>query len=321
MGDWEALAEEQLGVLSRSQALGHGLTRRRLQRLLTQGTLERIYPSVYRLAAIPRQFPWALVAARLWSGNKAVISHQAAAALWGLEDFSKDVVELSGTRALAPPPALTYHHVRRLPRADLSKTKGLWATSVERTLLDLVGAISPTGVTERQVERAFGEALRRKMTETRLLRWCLERNRRRGRTGCELFAELLRIREAYGVTDSPLESDFGHLIRRAGLLEPVRGYTVIESNHFLAKVDFAWPEKKLCVQVHGSSVHRQQTTWEKDQQVENTLQAHRWTVLKVTHRMLTQSEASLAALLRRELSHASPASPLAPSAPSYALTT
>lgn len=298
---WEAVAGGQHGVMTRAQALQAGLTPRTLQRMVVRGQLERVFPAVYRDPRAPAAWPWRLVAACLWAPEPAFVSHQSAAALWGLEDFSRERVELSGTAAADAPPGVRYHRVRPPHRRDLTRIRGLPVTTVERTLLDLAGQVVTRGFKERLLERAFDEALRRKMTTTDRLGWCLERSRRRGREGVRLFGELLEIRTRYGETESPLESDFGYLVRRAKLPQPIRNLDIVEEDCRLARVDFAWLDRKLCVQTHGAQAHLQRDTWENDQLVENRLQAHGWRVLKVTWRMMTGQQATLLRQLRQEL--------------------
>jgi hypothetical protein len=287
--------------VTRAQAINSGLTAKQIERLVTRGQWSRVYPAVDRVSTSPLVWPAPLWAAQLWAGKNAVISHHSAAALWGLSDFSREAVELSGTKSLTPPPGIDFHHVRGLPKADLARTKGLAITTIERTLLDLIGAVTPEGFTERLFERALDEAINHQRTKPELLRGCLKRNRKRGRENLKLFSDLVAIREKYGATKSPLESDFAHFIRVSGFPEPMRSFFVTNRHAFIAEVDFAWAERKLCVQVHSASFHTQRKTWETDQLVENQLQAEGWRVLKVTHRMIENDAPALLSLVRAEL--------------------
>ena len=58
----------------------------------------RLYPAVYRVAGVPETWRQALMAACLAWGDGAVVSHIAAAALWGLVGFEPGRVELSVPR-------------------------------------------------------------------------------------------------------------------------------------------------------------------------------------------------------------------------------
>jgi hypothetical protein len=288
----EALAKvaaDQFGHLSREQALACGLTPRQIAWRVLNGTWERVFPRVYRVAAAEQVWPGRLVAAHLWAGPLAVFSHQSAGALLGLADFSKEAVELSGERILHPHPGIVLHRLRApLSEADVALGTGLPVTSVERTLLDLSIDAEAGKFSERYLERAFDEALRDGLTRFDLLGFCRDENRKSGRS-VKLFAELLEVRENHGVTDSPLESDFGYLVRKWQLPQPFRGHFIVDNLRLVAKVDFAWPDLQLCVQTHGGALHREKKIWENDQIVESELSLRGWRLMKVTwQQMITR---------------------------------
>lgn len=294
-GTWQRLAASQHGVLSRRQAERSGLTRGRINGLMRRGEWAVVYPGVYRSTAAPSAWPQALMAAALWAGPGAAISHQAAAALWGLEGFWRSRVEVSGVGVQAPPRGVTLFRVRRLDRADITVRQGIPVTAVARTLLDLAGVVPG-----RVLERALDEALRRRMVAANEVRWCLDRNGRFGRRGVGALQALLEERDGQAANDSALETDAAALFRAERLPAPIRNYDVIENDCFLARVDLAWPRQRVAVQAHGG-VHRQPRNWERDQVVESQLAAAGWRVLKVTRRMLDGAPSDAAALVRQAL--------------------
>lgn len=297
MSDLETLIKEQHGHLSRDQAVALGFKSTRIAMCVQDGRWVRVHPSVYRVAWVEPSWLGALVAATLWARGRAVISHQAAARLHGFSDFERNLVELSGTAKLKGPDGVGYHEVRNLPPGDVTAKEGIPVTTVERTLHDLTTtADTPEGIIERYVERSFDEALRNKETTITRLKWCAESNEAKGRPTA-LFRELLEIREKYGVTDSPLESDFAYHVRKAGLIQPYRGWLIIHNYRLVAQVDFAWPAYRVLVQVHGGDIHRQKKTWENDQRVENALTSFGWTVLKVTDDLMKNARPWLIAQL------------------------
>jgi very-short-patch-repair endonuclease len=301
LNDLETMIEGQAGHLSRDQALAHGLKPWRIETCVRDGTWVRVHPSVYRVATYEASWRGAVMAAILWAKGKAVISHQTAARLHGLSDFKGPLVELTGTAKLTGPGTVRYHEVRNLPRGDVTALDGTQVTSIERTMLDLcASANTPAGIPERYVERAFDEVLRDKLTSTGRLKWCLQDNVDRGRS-TRLFRELREVREHYGVTDSPLESDFAYQVRKAGLAHPVRGHQIVYNYRLVAQVDFAWPAYRFCVQVHGAATHLQKKNWENDQRQENDLTHFGWNVLKVTHEQLKTASAWLMAQVGSQL--------------------
>ena len=236
------------------------------------------------------------MAASLWARGTAVISRQSAAALWEFENYWRTRVELSGTSNLSPPPGVVYHRVSRLAAADVTVRRGIRVTSVARTILDLAAVVSP-----RTLERTLDEALRRQIVTLKGLRYCIERNGRRGRSGIAHLEVLMTERYQQRAPDSPLETDVAALIRESGLPPGIKRYLVTEGDYVIAEVDLAWPRKKVAVQVHGSSFHRQPRTWENDQQTENQLQLHGWIVVKITARMLAEAPEEIPSVIARAL--------------------
>lgn len=294
--DWQQLAAQQHALLSRSQALSLGITRRQIDGLLRRGSWIRCHPRVYRLAAAPRTWQQAMMAASLWADGKAAICGRSAAALWELEGYWRSRVELCGRCQRSPPAGVLYHRVRQLKRADVSVRWGIRVTSVPRTILDL-----STVVSARTLERTLDEALRKRLMTLDEMHHCLERQSPRGKEGIARLKALLEERRDQLVPDSAFESDVARVLREHGLPTAVKRYRVVEGNHSIAEVDFAWPSRKVAIQAHGASFHRQPRTWEKDQRVENELQLHGWFVAKVTPRMLKEEEENWVELVRRAL--------------------
>src|SRR5688572_27356705 len=74
----------QFGVFSREQALRAGMSRSAIQGRLASGRWEAMFPGVLREPGSPRTWHQLLAAAWLATGERGVISHRAAAALWAL---------------------------------------------------------------------------------------------------------------------------------------------------------------------------------------------------------------------------------------------
>src|SRR5688572_24198920 len=77
------LFASQHGVVTRRQALAHGMPAHRIDHLLKVGRWERAHPGVYRLFGSSATWHQRLLAACLAAGDPAVASHRAAASLWG----------------------------------------------------------------------------------------------------------------------------------------------------------------------------------------------------------------------------------------------
>src|SRR5258708_5677602 len=110
-----AVAAERHGVFSRAQARACGMSLATIDRRLTSGVWERLYPGVYRLAGAPATWQQALLAACLALGADAVVSHRAAAALWLFPGFAQRGIELSVPRGRWRMRGLKVHRPVSLP--------------------------------------------------------------------------------------------------------------------------------------------------------------------------------------------------------------
>jgi G:T-mismatch repair DNA endonuclease (very short patch repair protein) len=94
----------------------------------------------------------------------------------------------------------------------------------------------------------------------------------RARTVCGL---------ADGLAGSPQESRLRLLIHRSGLPLPVAQFRVMDGDRFIARVDFAWPDRKVVVEYDGLW-HAESGQFARDRRRLNELRAAGWTVVFVT---------------------------------------
>ena len=71
------------------------------------------------------------------------------------------------------------------------------------------------------------------------------------------------------------------LLHRSRLPDPVAQYVVRNDDGFVARVDFAWPDRRLAVE-HEGRWHGERQNVAKDRARLNRLTAAGWTVLFVT---------------------------------------
>jgi len=138
------ILEAQHHVLSRAQAAAHGLTDDAVAARLHARRWQRLHPGIYSTRTGPPT-----VAARNWAallacGAGAVLSHQTAAALYGMPTSdSRSHVSVPADRHLSAPAGVVVHRSRRLA---VSRHPVLTPprTRVEATIVDLIGA-APSG--------------------------------------------------------------------------------------------------------------------------------------------------------------------------------
>ena len=82
-------------------------------------------------------------------------------------------------------------------------------------------------------------------------------------------------------TRSALEQRFLAQLAAAGLPKPV---TDLAEGRF--RLDFAWPEQRVCVETDGWTFHGHRLAFERDRNRDAELAARGWTVLRFTWRQL-----------------------------------
>jgi very-short-patch-repair endonuclease len=106
---------------------------------------------------------------------------------------------------------------------------------------------------------------------------------------------------ADGLAASPQETRLRLLIGASGLPAPVAQFRVVDARGFVARVDFAWPDRKVAVEYDGLW-HAEDKQFAKDRRRLNKLRTAGWTVVFVTaadllrpEELIAQIEAALAA--------------------------
>ena len=272
-------AAHRHGVFSRAEALTFGATRGLIQRRVATSVWDVLYPGVYRLAGAPETWRQRLRAACLVAGQGAVASHRSAGLLKALPRMPEGIIEVTvpNSRRLRRP-GIFVHQTGALVSSDVTVVDAIPVTTVTRTLLDLAAVVSAD-----IVEECLDDALRRGMTTVRRIRRRLEELDPRGRAGLRNFRRLLDARDGTGaVPRSALETRFLREVRRARLPLPVRQYQIRHENRVVAVADFAYPDRKIAIEVDGYRWHSGRRRWEHDLERRNALTALGWRVIHVT---------------------------------------
>jgi len=167
-----ALAARQFGVVSRLQLLAAGFSDRAIRRRLEAKRLHRIYAGVYAVGhpRVCREGRW--LAAVLACGEGAVLSHRSAAALWGIRDYDGRI-EVTARHAHRRGSLLVARR-SSLERDEITAHRGIPATTVERTLVDLGAVLEP-----HQLDRALREAEYLRVVDFAELERLLDRHTRK----------------------------------------------------------------------------------------------------------------------------------------------
>jgi len=279
------LAEAQWGVIARWQLEQCGLSAAAISRWATSGRLQRIYPSVYVVGHRVLCTEGRLLAAILYAGPGAALSHVSAASWWDLVPYLPDTVHVSSPHRRRSLRGVRVHHTKHANRV---MHRGLPVTPVAKTLVDFA-AVAPV------------ERIRKAVAEADFLRLldldAIDALTGVGRAGSAKLRRALALhRPEYARTATPLEDLFLDLCRRHRIPFPevnvkVCGY----------KVDGLWRQERVVVEVDGGDGHGTRAQMERDRERDLALRAGGYRVHRYTWRQVKTRHRAIAADLRRAL--------------------
>ncbi|WP_344026466.1 hypothetical protein [Pseudonocardia kongjuensis] len=133
------LVTAQDGLVTRAQALAHGLSRDVVDRRLAARRWEPVHPRVYRDPAGPTSERARIRAAVLWAGDDAVLTGAAAAWCWGLLATAPAEVTVTVPRCRAPRSRAGIRVRRRdLDPADVAGHAGMAVAAPALAVLETV---------------------------------------------------------------------------------------------------------------------------------------------------------------------------------------
>jgi very-short-patch-repair endonuclease len=227
------------------------------------------------------------MAAILACGDRAVLSHRSAAALWRmLPKRSQDPVDVTVvSRHSRRHSGITVRKTGAIERDEVTRLRKIPITTPARTLLDLAAQLSA-----RELEQTLAQAERRHLVTHSKLLALLARYPRRA--GTPKLRELLGGPEHPALARSEAEEWFLALVRRADLPVPevnvpLHGY----------EIDFLWRDHCLAVEIDGFAFHGDRSAFEADRRRDADLAAHGIQVMRVTWRQIAEEpEATLVRL-------------------------
>lgn len=266
----QRLALRQLGLFTRAQAVGAGADHNVVARRKAAGSWIEVLPGIYRLSAYPRSWEQTLFEGVLYIGRGAVVSHLAAAALYGFDGVPPrpDPHISVPTRCQKRlPPTHTLHVASDLLRSDRAKIGPIPLTVPARTVVDLAGVIEDADTLELIYESARTKGF---LDDDRLVRR-LASISRRGKPGVARLRALLQRRDAE-VKDSTMETLFCQLIRDLGLPDPVLHFAIHdEQGNFIAEVDAGYPHLSLFWELDSWRHHGQRRRFRIDRHKRNRI--------------------------------------------------
>lgn len=169
-------------------------------------------------------------------------------------------------------------------------------TTATRTLLDVGSFLS-----QKRLEEALDSALRQRLTSLHRLRAGVQRLGGRGRRGPGALAKLLDERGELVPTDSVLETRLSRLLRRHRLPQPQRQVEVRDQRGVIGRVDFAYPELKIAIELQSYRWHSGWAAQRSDMERLNRLQGLGWMIIQLTFEDLEHRPAQVARRIREAL--------------------
>jgi hypothetical protein len=254
----------------------------------------RLFRDIYACADLPVTHKLRAQAAAGLLVPGAAVTGRSAAALWGLP-----VAEPYDDVELTVPPGSTVCRVpglavrrRLLDPGDVTEHRGVRLTTGAATAVDL----ARTGSLDEAVVM-IDRLVQARVTDLDGVRTAAARASGRG---CRQVREAAAL--ADGLAGSPPETRLRLLLHRSDVPRPVAQFTVRDAAGFVARVDFAWPDRKVAVEYEGAWHGESPQQVDADRDRLNRLTAAGWTVVFVTAADMRRPQrvvARIAALLAR----------------------
>jgi very-short-patch-repair endonuclease len=266
------IAARQYGVISVDQLESLGIHRQGRATRIRAGLLHRIHRGVFAVGhpGLSTEGRW--LAAVLACGPDAVLSHVSAARLWRLlpqprarNGESLPPVHVTVTRDGRNRPGIRVHRSRTLDPSQTTRSEGIPVTTPSRTLTDLRRTLP---------QPQFAAALR----QAEFLRLPIEDVPELDRTRSELEARFLGLCRRHRLPKPEVNSRIGPFV-----------------------VDFAWPGRRLIVELDGYRAHGTRSAFEEDRERDLRLRRQGYEVVRLTWRQLADHRGAIASTLRRLL--------------------
>jgi very-short-patch-repair endonuclease len=265
------------GVVSRAQIRRLGISSSALGRLVGSGSLTRVGTGVFTDPSRPANPKTDLRASLLAAGRGAVVSHRSAAWLWKLVDAAPRPPSITVPHGRHLDRTLTTIHYTRNPPIHRSQ-EGFPVTDPARTLVDLAATVSG-----KPLDALIDRALALGLISAQRLDAVTQPQTGRAQPGVRNLRRRLVLR---GQVDVPmasvLEAHTARLLRR---LQEAHGIPFPRAELRVAggryRLDYAWPEVGLAVEVDGYVWHASAEQLRHDHDRRNQL-AMNWTILTFT---------------------------------------
>ena len=295
--DLARVAATQFGVLTAEQLDLAGFSSTKVSYRVQKGWLLRLPGGVLALAGSADSWHRRASAAALAaSRHGGAASHRTAARLWDMRSVDDELeVSVRYPKQLRLPEVIVHRSVDLLPD-DITWFEGIPVTTIERTIVDL-GLVFP----EKEVLRILSHAIATRLVTSGDVRRMRKRVGKSGRDGAGVAGRCLDL-----IPDLAVEAESGAEVLFLALCEtfdlPVpspQHPVVVGWKHY--RLDFAYPLKRVFVEIDGAAYHSSLTQIAADGGRQNDLVASGWHPVRFTYRQLRDSPDFCVDQLRRTL--------------------
>lgn len=284
------LAGRQLQLITVSQLLECGMTRRAIYSQDHLGNLHRIHRGIYAIHPPPHGRDQRWLAAVLACGPEALLSREPAAAVQGFLEVASMIPHVTSPSGRGRRREGIVVHEGTIDPRDRRRVGSIPCTSADRVLVDL----APTR-DEAEIERLLVAAESRRLVKRGRLAELIEE--RRGLPGIGRLASVLALEPA--LTRSEMEAMFVPVWRLAGVPRPRVNHAVaVPTEPRPLHVDLAWPEIKLAVELDSQRFHGDWERAERDRERDQALALAGWVCHRFVRRAVVADPAHVAARIR-----------------------
>jgi very-short-patch-repair endonuclease len=276
------VAEQRNGLVTRDQLRSLGLSYQGIGRLTRSGLLhpvrDPVLTRVFQVEPGMLDFEQRALAVCL-EDDGVTISHGTAAQLWNLRRAPRNQLEVVvGHRSKVSVPHLLVHRSNRLDERDVThRVDGMRLTSPARVLFELAGVLDVSAL-----RSAAEDALNRRLVSPESLHDVGERLLGRGRRGAKVFRELLELHPGdQPPVGSEDELAFEAALHRAGFY-PVRQYPLALPGGQKVRLDFAFPEERVDVEIDHWQWHLDRAAQQRDKARDVAMSRLGWISLRFT---------------------------------------
>jgi hypothetical protein len=254
-----SLAARQYGIVTREQLTELGYTDHMVDHALRIGRLQAWHRDVFAVGHGGLSPHGLCKAAVMFRGEGALISHQSAIWLWGLERRLEVPVHVTVPRRGPVGAAIGLHHCPSLRDEDFAGTEKLPVTAVPRSLLDYASTAK-----QYRLEAAIDRADRLEILDSVAIDRIVDEAR--GHPGREPLQNAMTIYREAGFTGPSGEKRMLVALAELGVSRPL-------VNNFIEghEVDFYWPDERFAVELDNWEHHRTHRSFEEDRERQDDL--------------------------------------------------